>query len=74
MLPKEPFGPDELLRWLENTQLRNERGAPLPGETSSHLPYLQNGPHLKPVVGVLTASWRRSHTRPVPKVLAAALL
>ena len=25
MLPKERFGPDELLRWLEETQLRNER-------------------------------------------------
>ena len=25
MLPKEQFGPDELLLWLEDTQLRNER-------------------------------------------------
>ena len=25
MLPRERFGPDELLRWLEDTQLRNER-------------------------------------------------
>ena len=24
-LPRERFGPDELLRWLERTQLRNER-------------------------------------------------
>ena len=25
MLPRERFGPDELLIWLEDTQLRNER-------------------------------------------------
>ena len=25
MLPRERFGPDQLLLWLENTQLRNER-------------------------------------------------
>ena len=25
MLPREQFGPDELLLWLEDTQLRNER-------------------------------------------------
>ena len=25
MLPRERFGPNELLRWLEETQLRNER-------------------------------------------------
>ena len=25
MLPRERFGPDELLLWLEDTQLRNER-------------------------------------------------
>ena len=25
MLPRERFGPDELLRWLEDVQLRNER-------------------------------------------------
>ena len=24
MLPRERFGPDELLRWLEDTQLHNE--------------------------------------------------
>ena len=24
-LPRERFGPDELLIWLEDTQLRNER-------------------------------------------------
>ena len=33
MLPRERFGPEELLLWLEDTQLRNERGAPLPPET-----------------------------------------
>ena len=27
MLPREPFGPWELLRWLEDTQLRNERAS-----------------------------------------------
>jgi hypothetical protein len=25
MLPREQFGPAELLRWLESTQLHNER-------------------------------------------------
>ena len=25
MLPRERFGPEEMLRWLEETQLRNER-------------------------------------------------
>ncbi len=25
MLPRERFGPDELLRWLVDVQLRNER-------------------------------------------------
>ena len=25
MLPRERFGPSELLRWLEDVQLRNER-------------------------------------------------
>ena len=25
MLPRERFGPDELLRWLEDVQQRNER-------------------------------------------------
>ena len=25
MLPRERFGPDELLRWLEDVQVRNER-------------------------------------------------
>ena len=25
MLPREQFGPEELLRWLEGVQLRNER-------------------------------------------------
>ena len=25
MLPRERFGPDELLLWLKQTQLRNER-------------------------------------------------
>ena len=25
MLPRERFGPEELLRWLEESQLRNER-------------------------------------------------
>ena len=25
MLPREHFGPADLLRWLEDTQLRNER-------------------------------------------------
>ena len=25
MLPRERFGPKELLRWLEQSQLRNER-------------------------------------------------
>lgn len=25
MLPRERFGPEELLLWLEETQLRNER-------------------------------------------------
>ena len=25
MLPRERFGPEELLLWLEDTQLRNER-------------------------------------------------
>ena len=25
MLPQERFGPDQLLLWLEDTQLRNER-------------------------------------------------
>ena len=25
MLPREQFGPDQLLSWLEDTQLRNER-------------------------------------------------
>ena len=27
MLPRERFGPDQLLRWLEETQLRNERAS-----------------------------------------------
>ena len=27
MLPRERFGPDELLRWLEQSQLRNERAS-----------------------------------------------
>ena len=31
MLPREQFGPDQLLLWLEDTQLRNER-ARLPHE------------------------------------------
>ena len=28
MLPREQFGPDELLLWLGDTQLRNERARP----------------------------------------------
>ena len=27
MLPRERFGPDELLQWLEETQLPNERAS-----------------------------------------------
>ncbi len=27
MLPRERFGPNELLRWLEQSQLRNERAS-----------------------------------------------
>ena len=27
LLPRERFGPEELLRWLEETQLRNERAS-----------------------------------------------
>ena len=27
MLPQERFGPEELLRWLEDTQQRNERAS-----------------------------------------------
>ena len=27
MLPRERFGPEELLLWLEETQLRNERAS-----------------------------------------------
>ena len=27
MLPREQFGPDELLRWLEDTQDSNERAS-----------------------------------------------
>ena len=27
MLPRERFGPDELLRWLEGTQQRNEQAS-----------------------------------------------
>ena len=33
MLPRKSFGPDELLRWLEETQLRNERARLSPRET-----------------------------------------
>ena len=29
MLPRERFGPNELLRWLEQSQLRNERASRL---------------------------------------------
>ena len=27
MLPRERFGPEELLRWLQTTQLNNERAS-----------------------------------------------
>ena len=33
MLPRERFGPEELLLWLEDTQLRNERARRSPPET-----------------------------------------
>ena len=38
MLPREQFGPDELLLWLADTQLRNDPGAPLPRETPRRPP------------------------------------
>ena len=33
MLPRERFGPDELLLWLVESQLRNEQAPPLPRKT-----------------------------------------
>ena len=42
MLPKERFGPGELLQWLEDVQQRNERAnlrlVTLPRETPCRLP------------------------------------
>ena len=43
MLPREQFGPDQLLLWLEDTQLRNERARPFPRETPLHPPRKQDG-------------------------------
>ena len=42
MLPREQFGPDQLLLWLEDTQLRNER-ARRSQETPLHPPRKQDG-------------------------------
>ena len=42
MLPRERFGPNELLRWLEQSQLRNERARPLPRKTPLRPPSRQD--------------------------------
>ena len=54
MLPREQFGPEELLLWLEETQLRNERARPVPTRDAAP-PAAKGGwsRHLKPVVVVL---------------------
>ena len=60
MLPREQFGPDQLLLWLEDTQLRNER-ARRSHERRRSTPAAKAGwsRHLKPVVVVL-GGWPNS--------------
>ena len=63
MLPREQFGPDQLLLWLEDTQLHNERARPVPTRDAAP-PAAKAGwsRHLKPVVVVLgTASAASCH-------------
>ena len=43
MLPREQFGPDQLLLWLEDTQLRNERARRSHERRRSHPPRKQDG-------------------------------
>ena len=38
MLPREKFGPNELLRWLEETQQRNQQASTLPPKTPLQTP------------------------------------
>ena len=56
MLPREQFGPDQLLLWLEDTQLRNERAR----RRDAAPPAAKAGwsRHLKPVVVVLGSKRR----------------
>ena len=43
MLPREQFGPDQLLLWLEDTQLRNERARRSHERRPLHPPRKQDG-------------------------------
>ena len=50
MLPREQFGPEELLLWLEETQLRNERARRSQGRST------RREGRMSPVVVVLDQS------------------
>ena len=53
MLPREQFGPEELLLWLEETQLRNERARRSHQRRRAARHTRRLGHHPKPVVVVL---------------------
>ena len=46
MLPRERFGPDELLRWLEDTQESNERAKRSHAQAPSRPSYVPENPSL----------------------------
>ena len=60
MLPREQFGPEELLLWLEETQLRNERARRSHQRRRAARHTRRLGHHPKPVVVVLEV-WPESH-------------
>ena len=61
----------QLLLWLEDTQLRNERAAPFPRETPLHPPRKQDGAAtLNPSLYVLEESRKRGDTVGEPQIVA----
>ncbi len=65
MLPREQFGPDQLLLWLEDTQLRNERARRSHERRRSTRRKAGWSRHLKPVVVVLEV-WPETSIPPRP--------
>ena len=56
MLPRRTLGPEELLRWLEDVQLRNERAQPPPTRSAEPTNNTQPSHPHNPVVVMLEES------------------